>query len=98
MCCGDLVLSVLAALGVCVEVHLVLSVLAYVLAIYMYCGTRSAPGTVYVLAICIVGCLACNLMQEGSGPCKIPNLSHLLWSSRTYMYFVGHIRIDPRQS
>ena len=24
-------------------------------------------------------------MQEGSGPCKFPNLSHLLWSYGTYV-------------
>ena len=45
--------------------HLVLSVLAYVLAIYMYCGARSSPGAVYVLAICIVGCLVRNLWMRG---------------------------------
>ena len=62
-----LVLSVLAALGICVG--------------YMYCGVLGA-----------------HLVQEGRGPCKIPNFSHLLWSYRTYMYFVRHVRIDLRQS
>ena len=30
--------------------------------------------------------LGVHLVQEGSGPCKIPNFSHLLWST-------GHISI-----
>ena len=30
--------------------------------------------------------LGAHLMQEGSGPCKIPNLSHLLWSYGTCMH------------
>ena len=44
------------------------------------------------------GVLGAYLVDEGRGPCKIPNFSHLLWSSRTYMYFAGHVLIDPRQS
>ena len=38
-----------------------------------------------MLAICIVE-FGAHLVQEGSGPCKIPNFSHLLWSYGTYMY------------
>ena len=32
--------------------------------------------------------LGAHLVQEGSGPCKIPNLSHLLWSYGTYTHCV----------
>ena len=87
--------------------------LLYVLAIcVMFCGAWSAPDATsacclaYVLAICAhlyvgymyCGVLGTHLVQEGSGPCKIPNFSHLLWSYGTYMYFVRHVRIDPLQS
>ena len=133
-----LVLSVLAALGICVGYMWCLEC-TYVLAV---CGAWSAPMcwlyvvlrmhlcvgcmwclecTYYVLAVCgawsapmcwlyvmlgvhlCVGYMCCgvlgtHLVQEGSGPCKIPNFSHLLWSYRTYMYFVRLVRIDPRQS
>ena len=44
------------------------------------------------------GVLGAHLVREGSGPYKISNFSHLLWSHGTYMYFVRHVRIDPLQS
>ena len=75
----------------------------YVLAI---CGAWSAPMCwLYVVLeahLCVgymcCGVLGTHLVQEGSGPCKIPNFPHLLWSYGTYMYFVRHVRIDPHQS
>ena len=63
----------------------------YVLAI---CGAWSAPMCwLYVLW----GAWSA-LVQEGSGPCKIPNFSHLLWNDGTYMHFVRLVCIDPQQS
>ena len=59
------------------------------------CGAWSA--SMCWLYMCC-GVLGTHLVQEGSGPCKIPNFPHLLWSYGTYMYFVRHVRIDPRQS
>ena len=49
------------------------------------------------LYVCVV-VLGVQLGQEGSGPCIIPNLSHL-WNYGTYtcMYFAGHVRIDLRK-
>ena len=71
----------------------------YVLAIY---GAWNAPMCwLYVVrAHLCVGYMCCqvpgmHLVQERSGPCKIPNFSHLLWSYGTYMYFVRHVCIDP---
>ena len=55
--------------------HLVLSVLA---------ALGKCVGYMY----CEV--LVAHLVQEGNGPCKIPNFSHLLWSYGIYMYFVRH--------
>ena len=52
-CCAP-GLSVLAALVLCA--HLVLPVLAAHGICVVYCGAWSAPGAVYELAICIVGC------------------------------------------
>ena len=54
-------------------------------------------------SVCVATCvcivvLGTHLVQEGSGACKIPNPSHLLWSCGTYMYFVGHVHVDPQQS
>ena len=54
---------------------------------------QSMEGTYHGL-VCVV-VLGAHLVQEGNGPCKIPDLSHLLWSYGPYMYFVGHVRIDP---
>ena len=100
-CCGAC--SALGAVSACFTLHmcwlyvvlvanLMLSVhLAYVLAI---CGVWSAP--MYGYMYCRV--LGEHLVQVGSGPCKIPNFSHLLRSYGTYIYFVGHVRIDLRQS
>ena len=42
--------------------------------------------------------LGAHPVQEGSGPCKIPNLSHLLWSYGTHLLardevnFSGHVQ------
>ena len=58
------------------------------------CGARSAP-MCWLYELWVLGA---HLVQEGSSPCKIPNFSHLLWSYGTYMYFVKHVCIDPRQS
>ena len=60
--------------------------------LYVVLGAHLCVGYMYC------GVLGAHLVQEGSGPCKIPNFSHLLWSYGTYMYFVRHVRIDPRQS
>ena len=98
---AHLVLSVLAALGICVGSMWCLEC-TYVFAV---CGAWSAPMCwLYVVQehLCVgymcCGVLGEHLVQEGSGPCKIPNFSHFLWSYGTYMYFVRHVRIDPRQS
>ena len=67
--------------------HLVLSVLAALgiricwLYVCLYCGCLE-----HTLCCLYVGYMYCvvlgtHLVQEGSGPCKIPNLSHLLWSN-----------------
>ena len=138
-----LVLSVLAALGICVMFCGSWSASGAVSAcctwhmfsVCVYCGAWSVPGAVsacctwhmcwlyacvvvtwccqcllhlaYVLAICgawsasmfwYCGVLGVHLVQEGSGPCKIPNFSHILRSYGTYMHFVRHVHIDPRQS
>ena len=48
--------------------------------------------------------LGAHPVQEGSGPCKIPNLSHLLWSYGTHLlardevnqsYLLGEVEIMP---
>ena len=79
---AHLVLSVLAALGICVGyMWCFMWCLEHLCVGYMYCGV-----------------LGVHLVQEGSGPSKIPNFFHLLWSYGTYMHFVRHERIDPRQS
>ena len=55
-CCQCLLhLAYMLAICMCCGLHL-----AYVLALCMCFGAWRAPGAVYVLAICIVGCLACT--------------------------------------
>ena len=79
---AHVVLSVLAALGICVGYMCVL----WCLELTWCC--------LCVGYIMYSGVLGVHLVQEGSGPCKIPNLSHLLWSYGTYIYSAGHVRID----
>ena len=94
MCClyvcvvmlgAHLVLSVLAALGICV---------GYIYVWWCLECTWCCLCVDYIYR----GVIGVHLGQEGSGPCKIPNLSHILWSYRTYMCFAVHVNIDPRQS
>ena len=48
---------------------------------------RSMEGTYYG-QVCIV-VLGVHLVREGSGPCKIPNLSQLIWSYGDIYAFCG---------
>ena len=51
-----------------------------------------------MLAICVGSMLSRVLgahpVQEGSGPCKIPNLSHLLWSYGTHLLARNEVKYN----
>ena len=82
---AHVVLSVLAALVICV---------GYMCVLWCLELTWCCLCVGYIMYSRVLGV---HLVQERSGPCKIPNLSHLLWSCcGTYAYFVGHVRIDIR--
>ena len=70
--------------------------LVYVLAIRVCCGVWSAPGAVYVSAICIWG--AWRAPDYRRRVALVIFQTFPLWSYGTYMYFAGHVRIDLRQS
>ena len=53
--------------------------------LYVVLGAHLCVGYMYC------GVLSAHLVQEGSGPCKIPNFSHLLCSYGTYIYFVRQV-------
>ena len=98
-----LVLSVLAALVVCVCYMYVLwclehtwccQCLLHLAYVWAICGAWSTP----MCWLCLLWGAWRDVVQEGSGPCKIPNFSHLLWSYGTYMYFVRHVRIELRRT
>ena len=57
----------------------------------VYCGARSVPGAIYVLAICIVGCLAHTWCKRGVALVKFQTFP--ISYGVTYMYFGGHICI-----
>ena len=82
MCCGAW--SAPGAVSSCCTWHMCW--------LYVVLGAHLCVGYVYC------GVLGAHLVQEWSGPCKIPNFFHLLWSYGTYMYFVRHVRIGMRQS
>ena len=72
-----LVLSMLAALGICVGC--------------MWCLERTC-----VLAICVVGCLACTWCKSGVFLVKFKTFP--ISYGVVGLYFVIHVHIDPRQS
>ena len=82
MCCGAW--SAPGAVSACCTGHMCW--------LYLMLGAHLCVGYMYC------GVLGAHLVQERSGPRKIPNFSHLLWSYGTYMYFVRHVCIDPQQS
>ena len=51
----------------------------------------------FMVGYMYTGVLGAHVMQKGSGPCKIPNLLHLLCSYVTYMYFMEHLCIDKKK-
>jgi len=72
------------------SVHLVLLVLGSGSKVYAYGGAWCPPGAAsacctWHILLAKVGCLGAHLMQKGSDPCKIPNLSHFLWSYRMHV-------------
>ena len=99
-----LVLSVLAALVVCVATcvcivvlvaHLVLSVLAAlgICVGYMWCLERT-----YMLALCIVGCLARTWCKREVALVKFHTFPISYGVTGHKMYFVRYVRFDLRQS
>ena len=71
VCCGTW--SVPGAFSACCAWHMCWP--------YVGLGAHLCIGYMYC------GVLGAHLVQEGSGPCKVPNFSHLLWSYRTYRCF-----------
>ena len=84
-----LVLLMLDALCMCVGYMYVL----WCLAICVYCGARSAPGAVYVLAICMMGCLACTWCKK-----RVAFVKFQTFPISYGVHFVGHVCIEPQQS